>query len=160
MREKKNYHLTEELYTGLSYAVLGDAEKFLKHKHAWKVWRALKEFGCTVYPVAKDLKRWSEARVYPELSTLSGKVSVLVPCLVPEKVPSLVEEAKAAGIAQIWFQEQTWSPLFQTQCDDAGIKVVRGCVLRHKSYSKPVGFFHPCFWHGLKDDKVLKKKGV
>ena len=56
VRENKNYPLAEGLTTVDTYAVLGDAQKFQKHKHAWKVWRALKEVGCVVYPVAEDLK--------------------------------------------------------------------------------------------------------
>lgn len=158
MREKKVYPLTGDLHTALSYAVLGDAEKFNKHKHAWKVWRALKEFGCTVYPVAKDLKRWNEARIYPDLASLAGKAAVLVPCLLPEKMPGLIEEAQAAGIEEIWFQEQTWSPHFQEQCEKAGIKPVQGCVLRHKTFARPFGFFRPCYWHGLKAPKVPAKR--
>ncbi|MHB1652229.1 MAG: CoA-binding protein [Desulfitobacteriaceae bacterium] len=158
MREKVIYPFSEDLHTGLSYAVLGNAEKFVKHKHAWKVWRALKEFGCTVYPVAKDLPRWAEAKVFSDLSLLTGKVNVVVSCLRPEEVPSLVEEAQAAKVELIWFQEQTWSPLFQEQCEGTSIKTLRGCVLRHKKYRKPLSYFHPCYWHGLRDLKVPRKR--
>ena len=158
MREKKTYPFSESLHTGLSYAVIGTAVELRQHHHAWKVWRALKGFGCTVYLVAAELKRWEGAKVYPNLADLAGRVNVAVPCLSPEEMPNLVAETQAAGVEQIWFQEQTWSPLLQEQCERAGIQVVRGCVLRHKIYGKPLGYFHPCYWHGLRDLKVPSKR--
>ncbi|MDI6813781.1 MAG: CoA-binding protein [Desulfitobacteriaceae bacterium] len=157
MAAKKIYPLTESLDTGLRYAVLGRAEKFRKRRHAYKVWKTLKSFGCTVYPVASDFKRWESAKVYPDLASLKNKVDIVVPCLQPEEIPNFVEEAAAAGVKQIWFQEKTWTPEFQEQCDALGIIVVRGCVLLHKVYPKPLGYLNPCYWHGLKAIKVPKK---
>lgn len=159
VREKKNYPLAKGLTTVDTYAVLGDAQKFQKHKHAWKVWRALKEFGCVVYPVAEDLKRLDGSKVYLNLAQLTDKVTVVVPCLLPERIKSFVSDAASAGASRIWFQEQTWTQEFQQECDSAGIEVVRGCVLRHVVYS-PVSmrYFNPCYWHGLRDAKVPAKR--
>ncbi len=158
MREKKIYPLAEGLTTVDTYAVLGDADKFQKHKHAWKVWRALKEFGCVAYPVAEDLKRIDGSKVYLNLAELKDKVTVVVPCLLPEKLRALVSEAVAAGASKIWFQEQTWTQELQEECDSAGISVIRGCVLRHKVYPIiGVCYLNPCYWHGLKDAKVPSK---
>ncbi|CAA7602088.1 CoA binding domain protein [Acididesulfobacillus acetoxydans] len=158
MREKKIHPFTESLHTGLSYAVIGSKEELRQHRHAWKAWRALQGFGCTVYLVAAELKRWEGAKVYPDLPALTGKVQVAVPCLSPEEMPDLVAEALAAGVEQIWFQEQSWSPEMHQQCELAGIQAVRGCVLRHRTYRQPLGYFHPCFWHGLRDLKVPLKR--
>lgn len=159
VREKKIYPLAEGLTTLDTYAVLGDAQKFQKHKHAWKVWRALKEFGCVVYPVAEDLNRLDGNKVYSNLAQLSDKVTVVVPCLLPERIKSLVSDAASAGAGRIWFQEQTWTQEFQQECDSAGIEVVRGCVLRHIVYS-PISmrYLNPCYWHGLRDVKVPAKR--
>ncbi|MEM5817340.1 MAG: CoA-binding protein, partial [Desulfitobacterium hafniense] len=52
MREKKVFSLAGETTTAHRYAVVGNADRFLKHKHAYKVWRTLKQFGCVVHPVA------------------------------------------------------------------------------------------------------------
>jgi uncharacterized protein len=157
-REKKIYPFLEGLTTGDSYAVLANSEKFKKHKHAWKVWRALKEFGCQVYPIAEDLKRVEGSKVYSSLAELKGKVTVVVPCLLPEALGSFVSEAVDAGVSKIWFQEQTWSETFQMECNDQGIEVIRGCVLRHKMYPPlSLRYLNPCYWHGLKDFKVPSK---
>ena len=155
VREKKYYPLAEGLTTQDTYAVLGDAEKFEKHKHAWKVWRTLKEFGCVVYPVAGETQRIDGIKAYPNLAQLIGKVTVLVPCLLPERLESLVSDAVSAGASKIWFQEQTWTPVLQQACESAGIAVVRGCVLRHKVYpTVSIRYLNPCYWHGLRDVKV------
>ena len=159
VREKKIYPLAEGLTTADTYAVLGDVEKFQKHRHAWKVWRVLKEFRCVAYPVARDLKRIDGSKVYLNLAELKDKVTVVVPCLLPEKLRSLVSDAASAGASKIWFQEQTWTREFQQECDSAGIVAIRGCVLRHKVY--PIigmRYFNPCYWHGLRDAKVPSKR--
>lgn len=158
-REKKIYPLAEGLTTVDTYAVLGDTQKFQKHKHAWKVWKALKEFGCIVYPVAEDINRLDGSKVYSNLAQLKDKVTVVVPCLLPEGLNSLVSDAATMGASKIWFQEQTWTQELQQECDSAGIETVRGCVLRHKVYPIiGVRYFRPCYWHGLRDAKVPSKR--
>lgn len=159
VREKKIYPLAEGLTTMDTYAVLGDAQKFQKHKHAWKVWRALKEFGCVVYPVAADLNRLDGNKVYSNLALLKDKVTVVVPCLLPAGLKSLVSDAASAGVDSIWFQEQTWTQERQQECDSAGITVIRGCVLRHKVHPMiGIRYLNPCYWHGLNNAKVPLKR--
>lgn len=158
MTEKKLYPLTESLNTGLRYAILGKAES-LRHKgHAYKAWKALKRFGVTVYLVSPELKRWEGAKVYPDLASLKDKVDVVVPCRLPEEIPDFVKAVAAAGASQIWFQEKTWTSVFQEQCEAMDIRVVRGCVLLHQTYRKPWGYLNPCYWHGLKALKVPENK--
>lgn len=158
-REKKIYPLAKGLTTLDTYAVLGDDQKFQKHQHAWKVWRALKEFGCVAYPVAEEVKRLDGSKVYSKLDQLKDKVTVIVPCLLPDKLKSLVSDAAAVGASTIWFQEQTWTQELQQECDRAGIEVVRGCVLRHVVYAPfSMRYLNPCYWHGLRDAKVPAKR--
>lgn len=158
MREKKIFTLAGELNTAMSYAILGDSERFLKHKHARKAYQTLKEFGCITYPVAEGIGRLEGSKVYPNLSALQDKVDVVVPCLRPERLPDLMTEVQACGAKAVWFQEQNWTPEYQKQADDLGIQVVRGCILKHKIYPRPFGFFNPCYWHGLHSPKVPKKR--
>ena len=157
-REKKIYPLTGGLNTDLRFAVLGSAAKFKGRKHAWKAWQALKEFGCTVFPVAPDLPRLEGTKVFPDLQALAGKVDVVVPCLPRAELTELVSEAKDCGARWIWFQEQTWSEEMMAQCAAAKVEAVKGCVLRHKIYRKPWAYLHPCFWHGFRDAKVPAKR--
>lgn len=161
VREKTIYPMLEGLTTAETYAVIGDAQKFSKHKHAWKVWRTLKEFGCVVYPVADNLKRVDGSKVYPSLAELKDKVAVVVPCLLPEHLDTLVQDTLSAGAGTIWFQEQTWTPQLHQQCEEKGIQVIKGCVLRHKDYPRfSLRYLNPCYWHGLKSLKVPSKRGL
>lgn len=158
-RENKIYPLAEGLTTQDTFAVLGDAQEFLKHRHAWKAWRTLKEFGCVAYAVAGELKRLEGGKVYENVAELKDKVTVAVPCLPPESLPNLVSDVALAGVEKIWFQERTWTPELQKECEEAGIAVIRGCVLKHKEYPAfSLRYFNPCYWHGLREAKVPSKR--
>jgi len=158
MRDKKVYSLAGDTTTAHRYAVVGNAERFLKHKHAYKAWEALRQFGCVVYPVAYDLQRLEGYKVYPQLSSLKDKVYVVVPCLRAELLTDLIAQAQECGAGYVWFQEGNWTEELQKQADEAGIQVIRGCILKHKLYPKPWAYFHPCYWHGLKSPKAPKRR--
>lgn len=158
VREKKIYQFVEDMTTADRYAVLGNVEKFSKHKHAWKVWRVLKEFNCTVYPVAQNLARIEGSKVYPDLLSLQDKVDVVIPCLPPEQLSTLLPDTLAAGAKKIWFQTQTWTTELHDLCQSEGIMDIKGCVMLHKNYSLPIGYMNPCYWHGLRSEKVPGRK--
>ncbi len=158
MREKKVHALAGETTTAHRYAVVGNADRFLKHKHAYKVWRTLKQFGCVVHPVAEDLQRLEGFKVYAGLAALQDKVDVVVPCLKSESIPNIISQAQECGAQFVWFQEHNWTEEFQEQADAAGIQVIRGCLLKHKIYPKPFAYLHPCYWHGLKSPKAPKRR--
>lgn len=158
-REKKIYQMADDITTADRFAVLANAEKFKKHKHAWKVWRILKQFDCTVYPVAPNLDRIEGSKVFPDLLALKDKIDVVIPCLFPEMLGVMVRDTAAAGAKKIWFQNQTWTEEFHEQCQSEGIMEIKGCVLVHKIYKAPLGYLNPCYWHGLRSAKVpLRKK--
>lgn len=157
MREKKVYPLAGELTTAQRYAVIGNADRFLKHKHAFKAWKLLKQFGCVAFPVAQEMKRLEGSKVYPELAELKDKVDVVVPCLRAEFIPDIIAQTQACGAKTVWFQERNWTQEFQDQADAAGIQVVRGCILKHKKHSKPFCILNPCYWHGYKSPKAPKR---
>lgn len=156
-RRKKVYELAGSLNTGMSYAVLATADRFKKHRHAWKVWRTLRDFGCTVYPIADGLTRFEGSKFYPDLQSVAGKIDCVIPCLRQELITDIVEQAVNAQAKAIWFQETNWTPAFDQACQENGIEVVRGCVLKHKIYAKPLAFFSPCYWHGWHENKVPRK---
>ncbi|MFA6808533.1 MAG: CoA-binding protein [Eubacteriales bacterium] len=158
MKNRKNvYCLTDGLMTNMNYAVYGNKDRFQNHKHAWKVWKTLKEFGCKVYPVAKGLSRLEGSKVYSELAELQGKVDAVVLCLMPEYLTNVVKESYEAGAKYIWFQEKNWTKELQEECELIGLTVVRGCVLKHKTYKKPFAYLNPCYWHGWKNEKVPER---
>jgi predicted CoA-binding protein len=141
----------------MSYAILANADRLKKHRHAWKAWRALKDFGCRTFLVAPDLERFEGSKVYPDLSSLHDKVDVVVPCLRSEYLKELVSSSAAIHAGYIWFQENNWTPELDEQCRKYGITAVRGCVLKHRIYQKPLAYVNPCYWHGRLETKVPDK---
>jgi predicted CoA-binding protein len=159
VRIEQDNILREDLTIQHRYAVIGSEKAFRGHQHAWKAWKVFKEFGCTVYPVAAKMKqRLGPDKVYADLTELQGKIDVAAPCLPAAELADLVPAAQAAGCTHIWFQEDSWSPELQAQCEEAGIKAVRGCVLLHKVFVKPLAFFHPCYWHGWRERKIKRMR--
>lgn len=154
---KKVYQMAGTLNTNMSYAVVANSDRLKKHKHAWKVWHALKDFGCKVYPVAEGLTRFEGSKVYPDLISLQGKVDVVIPCLRAELLEDIVEKSAEIEAGFIWFQEKNWTPEFDAQCSEKRIEVIRGCVLKHIIYPKPLSFLNPCYWHGWQENKVPGK---
>lgn len=158
MREKKVYSLAGETTTAHRYAVMGNKDRFLKHKHAYKAWQVLRQFGCVVHPVAEDLQRLEGFKVYSQLAALKDKVDVVVPCLKVELIPDIISQAQECGAQFVWFQERNWTKEFQEQAEAAGIQIIQGCILKHKIYRRPFGFLNPCYWHGLKSPKAPKRR--
>ncbi|MCM1564732.1 MAG: CoA-binding protein [Dehalobacter sp.] len=158
MKEAKTiYAFSGSLDTSMRYAVYASSDRFLKHKHAWKAAHCLKYFGCRVYLVAPDLKTFEGSRVYPDLSALQGRVDVVVPCLRAELIQDIVRKTVECEAKAIWFQEQNWTPELDAACVENEIEVVRGCVLKHKTYPRPFAYLNPCYWHGWKVSKVPGK---
>lgn len=156
-KRKRVYIIKDTLDTSMGYAVLAKADRLLKHKHAWKVWKTLRDFGCKVYLVAPDINHYEGNKIYPDLNSVKGKVEVVIPCLRPEYLGDFVAETAAINANCIWFQENNWTPELDAQCQEKGLQVVRGCVLKHKIYQKPFAFFNRCYWHGWKETKVPNK---
>jgi hypothetical protein len=154
---RKVFKMAGGLDTSMVYAVYTNADRLLKHRHAWKVWHTLKDFGCRVYVVAPDMIIFEGSKIYSDLISLKGKVDVIIPCLRLEYLGDLVKNTAMIGAKFIWFQENNWSPELDAQCSEKDIDVIRGCVLKHKIYKKPFAIFNPCFWHGWKEKKVPNK---
>lgn len=151
---KQEYELLEGINTNMSFAVVGNKEKFLKHRHAWKAWRMFKEFRCKVYPVAGDLARIEGSKVYSSLEELQGMVDVVVLCVHLDIEPGIADKAAQIGASYIWFQEKNWTEEIDIRCRENGLIVVRGCVLKHKVFQKPFAYLNPCFWHGIGQPKM------
>jgi predicted CoA-binding protein len=157
VKETKGVELRDGIHTGMNFAVLARADRFQKRRHAYKVWRALREFGCRVYLVAPDLDKFENSKVYSNLLLLRDKIDVVIPCLRTEFLENLVDQCVEAGAKYIWFQEKNWTAELAAYGEEKGLIVIRGCCLKHKSFKKPWAFFNPCYWHGRREKKVPVK---
>jgi predicted CoA-binding protein len=118
------------------------------------LYELLRGVGTQIYPVATDLDKVAGDKAYPSLSALPKPVDVLVDCLGKHRAVKVVEEAANAGIRHIFFQPGTDSPEALRLCEGKGIKVSKGCLLRHRAISGPVRFISPCFYMGLGATKL------
>ena len=160
--------LTEELTTEMSYAIYGSASEFgpeagsrqlspttLKPKYeARAIYELFKGVGTKILPVATDIKRIGEDKVYPSLTALPEPVDVLILSLGKEHALRAVGEAAEANIRTIWFQPATDSPEALALCEAKGLRAIKGCALRHRTVSGLTRFISPCFYMGLKSSKL------
>ena len=82
-------------------------------------------------------------------------VDVLILSLSKEHGLRAIEEAAAAGIRRIWFQPATDSEQALALCAAKGIRAIKGCALRHRTVKGLTRFVSPCFYMGLKSNKLL-----
>ena len=160
--------LTADLTTELSYAVYGSASEFgpedgprqlsptaIKPKYeARAIYELLKGVGTTIFPVATDVRRIGEDKVYPSLAALPEPADVLILSLSKERALRAIEEAAAAGIQRIWFQPATDSEEALALCAAKGLRAIKGCALRHRTVKGFTRFISPCFYMGLNSNKL------
>ncbi len=135
------------LTSALSFAVVGNLEKFSQKLHAYKALKALQELGAEVYPVAADLEKVEKTKVYPSLLSLPKKVDVVVACLPQQFALNIVQEAAEAGIGKVWFQQKTASDEAVQFCLEHDISFVSGCVLMYREFGGLFKYLNPCLWH-------------
>jgi hypothetical protein len=74
------------------------------------------------------------------LKSLAGKVDGILISILPQKVPSLLEEVAEIGLKNIWLQQGAWSKEVQESIDKLELPVVtKKCILM---YAPPVQSFH------------------
>jgi len=126
-------------------------EKFLSEKHiavvgvsdrkfGGAIYKALKQRGYTVYPVRPNRTSFDGDTCYPRLTDLPPHVKAAVVAVSPITAEGVVEDAHAAGITQLWFQQ--WKNFSRASARAAALgmqTVSRKCVLM---YAQPVTGIH------------------
>lgn len=99
-------------------------------KYGYKVYKALKDFGCEVIPVNPNQKIIQGDKAFPSLKSIPGSVdcvSIITPSEVTEEV---VEEAKDKGVDIVWMQPGAESREAIEFCKENNISVIYDeCVL-------------------------------
>ena len=116
------------------------------------IFRKLREVGFDVVPVNPHASHLEGATCYPDLGAVPGEVDGLIVVTHPAAAESLVRQAAARGIGQIWFHRSfgtgSVSEAALRACADLGIvPIVGGCPMM---YCEPVDLAHRCFrwWLG------------
>jgi predicted CoA-binding protein len=117
-------------------AVVGVSDK----KFGGDVYKTLKKHGYEVYAVNPKRETFAGDRCYPDLRTVPSEVKAAVIAVSPKVVDKVVDDAKAAGMEQLWFQQGRNFAKAVAAAEAAGMSVVsRKCILM---YAGPVTGIH------------------
>jgi len=111
------------------------------------IFRRLAESGHEAIPINPNASELEGSRAYPDLSSIPGTVDGVIVATHPSVAATLVREAAARGIRQVWFHrsfgEGSVSDEAVKACRAAGIEpIVGGCPLM---YCQPVDIGHRFF---------------
>lgn len=129
----------EQFLKSPGIAVVGVSEK----KFGGMVYKTLKQSGYPVYPVNPKRETFEGDKCYPDLRALPPEVKAAVVAVSAQAADKIVEDAKAAGINQLWFQlGQNYSKAVAA-AEAAGMSVVsRKCILMYAQPVKGIHAFH------------------
>jgi predicted CoA-binding protein len=117
-------------------AVVGVSDK----KMGGAIYKELKTKGYTVYPVNPTRKTFEGDACHVTLRTVPAEVKAAVVAVSPAAAEAVVEDALAAGITHLWFQQ---GPNFSDAVAKAKAKglqtVSRKCIMM---YAPPVTSIH------------------
>jgi predicted CoA-binding protein len=93
-------------------------------------YKELKNRGYRVLPVHPSASTVQGDPCWPSLARLPEPVERLLVVTPPAASESIVKNAAAAGIRQVWLQQGAESPAAIQACEDQGLQVVHGhCIL-------------------------------
>ncbi len=103
-------------------------------------YRELKQRGYALRPVHPEMVSFDGDKCVPNLAALAGEVDGAWIAVAPERVPPVLREAAAAGIANVWLQQRAESPEALALAGALDLRLVSGrCILM---YAEPVRSFH------------------
>lgn len=120
--------LIEECVNERVWAVVGASTNH--EKWGYRVYRALKDSGYTVYPVNARATQIDGDQCYRSLAALPQRPAVVNVVAPPKIGLAVAEEAAAAGISYIWFQPGAESAENIALAERLGLKTVaHACAL-------------------------------
>jgi uncharacterized protein len=112
-----------------TYAVAGASTN--TEKYGYKVYKMLKEYGKTVYPINPRATEIDGDRAYPSVSDLPEKPEVVVSVVPSALTEKLVDELATLGITNLWIQPGAESAVAVETASAKGITTVHGgpCIM-------------------------------
>jgi predicted CoA-binding protein len=129
----------EQFVKSEGIAVVGVSDK----KFGGAVYKTLKKYGYPVYAVNPVRETFEGDKCYPDLRAVPAEVKAAVIAVSKETAEKVVDDAKAAGISQLWFQMgQNYSKAIAA-AEAAGMSVIsRKCILMYAEPVKGIHVFH------------------
>ena len=109
------------------WAVIGATAR--TEKFGYKIYKHLRDYGYTVYPVNPNVTAIDGDVCYPSLRALP-EVPQVVDFVVPERVGlEAVDECQQLGVEIVWLQPGADTSAVITKANEAGLAVITDCVL-------------------------------
>jgi uncharacterized protein len=110
-------------------------------------YKELKARGYHVLPVHPTASAVQGDPCWPSLAQLPERVERLLVITAPSAAESVVKEAAAAGVRQVWLQQGASSPAAIKACKDQGLQVVHDeCILMFAEPATGFHGFHRWLW--------------
>jgi len=134
-----NTHI-QEFISGKRIAIVGASRTNNKYKFGNMAAAELKRRGYEVYLVHPQAKTINDIATYPSVSALKGRVDGVLVSLPASKSGSVLKDAAAAGITNVWIQQGGESQELIEMGEALKLHLVTGkCILM---YAQPVRSFH------------------
>lgn len=118
----------EGMLEARSFCVVGASRD--PEKYGYAVYQAIKSSGKKVYPVNPNAQAIGTSPCYANVQALPETVDVAVFVVPPAVVETVVPEAFALGVKQMWMQPGAISEAAVEFCEANGIPVVAGeCIM-------------------------------
>jgi len=110
------------------YAVVGVSADH--SKYGYKIWRSLRERGCSVFPVNPKYDEIEGERCYRSLAEVADKVDVVDLVVPPGVTEEIVRQCAELGLKRVWMQPGAESEEAIRFCHENDIQVLHGvCVV-------------------------------
>lgn len=101
-------------------------------KFGYAAYKELKDKGMKVVPVNSETDQIMGDNTYRNVATLPPEIKGIIILTQKGKTASVVKEARAKGIKQIWIQQQSDSPEALEELKGTDINYITGeCILMH-----------------------------
>jgi len=117
-------------------AVVGVSDK----KFGGTIYKTLKQRGYAVFPVHPERTSFDNDKCYKSLGDLPADVKAAIVAVSPKAAMAVVDDAAAAGLTHLWFQQGKDFSGAVTVAKEKGIHTVeKKCILM---YAEPVTGIH------------------
>lgn len=115
------------LYHNKTIAVFGVSQD--PSKYGYKIFHTLVQKGFQVYGINPKGGQVDGKALYPALAEVPGSVNVAIMVIPPAALLGAVQQCKAKGVAEIWFQPGAQEDSAFVLATAAGIKAVNACFM-------------------------------
>lgn len=98
-------------------------------KYGNRIFKKLLSRGYEVYPVNPNCEEVEGHKCYKNLAALPKKPEILDMVVSPKRGASVIEEAAALGIKNVWLQPGTYDDGLIRLIEEKGMTAIQACVL-------------------------------